>query len=163
MKSRLRTISAGGAVVLTAIGVFIATFVGGWEGKRNRAYKDIVGVATICYGETRGVEMGDVKTDAECLAMLGDALVEFEQGMRKCLGSAADTVPDSTYVAFLSLAYNIGTGAFCRSTVVRRATTGDVRGACDAILAFNRAGGRVVYGLQRRRAAERELCLRDIT
>lgn len=162
MKSRLRKIGIAG-VVLTAAGVLAGSFVGGWEGKRNRAYYDIVGVKTICYGETRGVEMGDVKTDAECMEMLGAALVDFEQGMRKCLGAAADTVPDGTYVAFLSLAYNVGTGAFCRSTVVRRAVAGDLRGACNAILAFNRAGGRVVYGLQRRRAAERELCLRDIT
>ncbi|MEO3997168.1 lysozyme [Mesorhizobium sp. CAU 1732] len=152
--SKIKT--AAGA--LTALGILAAAFVGGWEGKRNAAYQDIVGVWTVCYGETRGVKRGDRYTDAECTAMLGQGLAEFETGMRKCL-KAPDAIPGKSYAMFLSLSYNIGTGAFCRSTVARRANAGDIVGACNAIPLWNKAGGRVVKGLVNRRAAEQRICL----
>lgn len=148
--SRLKKGGAGLAAAIALIGT--------WEGVRTVAYRDIVGVPTVCFGETRGVKMGDRYTMEECRAMLGDGIVEFEAGMRKCLAKP-DAVPEKAYVAFLSLSYNIGTGAFCKSTVARRANAGDVKGACDAILAFNKAGGRVVQGLVNRRADERRICL----
>ncbi|WP_083982590.1 lysozyme [Devosia soli] len=116
------------------------------------------GIPTVCFGETRGVKLGDSYTVDQCQVMLGDALIEFEAGMRKCL-AAPDAVPDKPYVAFLSLSYNIGTGAFCGSTVARRANAGDFRGACNAIPMWNRAGGQVVPGLINRRADEQRLCL----
>lgn len=146
---------------LTKSGVGLAAaiaLVGAWEGLRTVAYRDVVGVPTVCFGETRGVKMGDRYTVDECKAMLGDALVEFETGMRRCLTSP-DTIPEKSYVAFLSLSYNIGTGAFCRSTVARRANAGDIAGACEAIKAWNRAGGRVIKGLTNRRADEYRICM----
>ncbi|TIO39692.1 MAG: lysozyme, partial [Mesorhizobium sp.] len=88
-------------------------------------------------------------------------LAEFETGMRKCLASP-DTIPDNAYAAFLSASYNIGTGAFCKSSMARRANAGDIRGACDALLAWDKAGGFRLPGLTKRRAKERELCLRGI-
>lgn len=152
-KSRLKKFGAlmAGAVAL----------VGAWEGVKTVAYKDIVGVPTVCFGETRGVKMGDRYTMDECRAMLGDALVEFETNMRKCL-KAPDSIPDKPYTAFLSLSYNIGTGAFCGSTVARKANEGDLKGACNAIPAWNRAGGRVVKGLVNRRAEEQKICLEGV-
>lgn len=149
-RSRLRSVAA---IMAAAIAL-----VGGWEGLRTVAYRDIVGVPTVCFGETRGVQMGDRYTVEECQVMLGNGLVEFETGMRRCLTSP-DTIPAKSYVAFLSLSYNIGTGAFCRSTVARRANAGDIEGACEAILMWNRAGGRVVQGLVNRRQDERRICL----
>lgn len=149
-KSRLKKSGA-----LTAAAVAL---VGAWEGVRTVAYRDIVGIPTVCFGETRGVKMGDRYTMDECRAMLGDALVEFETGMRACL-KAPDAIPEKPYVAFLSLSYNIGTGAFCGSTVARRANEGDIKGACNAIPAWNRAGGKVVKGLVNRRAEEQRICL----
>lgn len=148
--SRLKKGSAGLAAAIALIG--------SWEGVRTVAYKDIVGVPTVCFGETRGVKMGDRYTMDECRAMLGDGIVEFEAGMRKCL-VAPDKVPEKAYVSYLSLSYNIGIGAFCKSTVARKANAGDYRGSCDAILAWNKAGGRVVQGLVNRRADERRICL----
>ncbi|WP_373929255.1 lysozyme [Sphingomonas aerolata] len=62
----------------------------------------------------------------------------------------------------MSLAYNIGTGGYCGSTVDRRFDAGQWRAACDAFLLWNKAGGRVVNGLDRRRRAERDLCLKDL-
>ena len=144
-----------------ALMVGAVALVGMWEGVRTVAYRDIVGIPTVCFGETRGVKMGDRYTMDECRAMLGDALVEFEAGMRKCL-TKPDTIPPKAYTAFLSLSYNIGTGAFCKSTVARKANAGDIKGACNGIPAWSRAGGRVVKGLVNRRAEEKRICLEDV-
>lgn len=152
-KSRLKK---SGALMAGAVAL-----VGAWEGVKTVAYKDIVGIPTICFGETRGVKMGDRYTMDECRAMLGDALVEFEANMRRCL-KAPDSIPDKPYTALLSLSYNIGTGAFCGSTVARKANEGDLKGACNAIPAWNRAGGRVVKGLVNRRAEEQKICLEGV-
>lgn len=161
MKTTIRTsgrsrLAKGSAILAAAVAL-----VGTWEGVRTVAYKDIVGVPTVCFGETRGVKMGDRYTLEECRVMLGDGLVEFERGMRACLRSP-DTIPAKSYVAFLSLSYNIGMRAFCGSTVARRANAGDIRGACDAIRMWDRAGGKIVQGLVNRRADERRICLQGV-
>jgi lysozyme len=59
----------------------------------------------------------------------------------------------------LSLAYNIGPGAFSGSSVLKRFNQGDMQGAADAFLMWNKGGGKVLKGLTRRREAERELFL----
>lgn len=141
-------------------GVAVA-LIGGFEGLRLNAYKDVVGVVTACYGETLNIRMGMRFTKPECDAMFANRLAEFETGMRRCL-KAPDSIPDKPYVAFLSLSYNIGTGAFCKSSVARLANVGAMRASCDAILKFNRAGGVVWSGLTKRRQAERKLCLEGL-
>ena len=147
-----RTRLAGAAAAL------IVAFVGAWEGLRTKAYEDIAGVPTICYGETRGVVMGDTASESDCDAMLDISLRDHEAGMRKCLTSP-DTIPLKTYLAMVSLSYNIGTGAFCRSTARRRLNAGDWAGACEAATWFNRAGGRKVQGLVNRRQDEYRMCM----
>lgn len=154
MASRLRKAGYG----LTVAGALAVGFVGGKEGVSTKAYRDVVGVPTLCFGETRGVKMGDTATMEECKAMLGDALVEFEGNMRACLTNP-DKIPDKPYVAFLSLSYNIGSRAFCGSTVARKVNAGDLVGACNAMLSWNKAGGRVIKGLTLRRQEERKICL----
>jgi len=150
-KSRL---GKGGAILALAV-----VTVGAFEGVRTAAYKDVVGVPTVCFGETRGVQMGDKHTMAECKEMLGGALAEFSAGLDKCL--KVET-PDKTYVAFVSWAYNVGLGAACRSTLVRKANAGDLVGACNQLPRWNRAGGRVWRGLTRRRTDERAMCLEGL-
>lgn len=149
MRKRIKVASAG------AVALAVAT-IAPWEGRELRAYRDIVGVPTICYGETRGVKMGDAATPAECETMLAKAVAEFEVGIRQCLPAS---LPDETRAAFISAAYNIGQSAFCGSSMSRRALAGDLRGACDALLMWDKAGGRAVRGLTNRRNAERDLCL----
>lgn len=162
MASRLRDTGIAGALVgLTALGTLAVTQIGSREGKSNVAYPDIVGVWTICNGETRGVRKDDYKTDAECAQMLANGLVEFESGIRRCLKNP-DAIPGKSYIQFLSLAWNIGVGAFCKSTVVKRLNANDMRGACNAIPLFNRAGGKVVRGLVIRRADEQRKCLEGL-
>jgi lysozyme len=150
-KSKTRLVGALAALAIVTVGAF--------EGVRLHAYRDVVGIPTVCFGETRGVHMGDSYTMEECKAMLGDALIEFEQGIRACM-KEPDKVPDPTYVAVLSLSYNIGQRAYCKSTVNRLLNAGDIRGACNAFLMWTKAGGKVIKGLVTRRQEERELCLK---
>lgn len=145
-----------------AVGAAAIALVGSWEGLRLTAYRDVVGVPTVCYGETRGVRLGDRHSKTECDRMLLVSLKRHEAGMRRCL-KQPDALPAKTYVAFVSLTYNIGVGAFCRSTAARRLNHGDIRGACDAASWFNKAGGRTLRGLVNRRKAEHSLCLEGLT
>lgn len=151
--SRLKKGLIAGSLALTALAT---GFVSQWEGRELRAYQDIVHVWTICDGETKGVRPGDVATPAECDAMLARNLVVYEQGLDRCL---TRSVPGQVKVAFLSWTYNVGVGAACGSTLVRKANAGDIRGACNELPKWNRAGGRVIQGLTNRRLAEQKLCL----
>ncbi len=139
-----------------ALAGLCVSLVGGFEGLRTVAYSDPVGIPTICFGETRNVHLGDRKTRPECNAMLASRLVEFEKGMSACLKV---NEPDPTFAAFLSFTYNVGAGAFCSSTLVRKANAGDLRGACDELPKWNRAAGVPLPGLTARRAEEQALCL----
>lgn len=155
--SRLKKSAAAAALAVA--------LVGGWEGLRTKAYRDIVGVPTVCYGETKGVKMGDSYTAAECKSMLIRSLGGYEKEMEKAL-KQPHKLPDKVYVSFLSLSYNIGSGAFRTSTVARKANQGDLKGACHAIRLFNKArvNGKlqVVKGLDNRRKDEERLCLEGL-
>lgn len=153
MKARTRLVGGLAAGVIALVGT--------WEGLRHAAYEDIVGVPTICYGETLGVKLGDKASKAKCDALLLKSLKRHERGMRACL-KEPDVIPEKSYIAFVSLTYNIGIGAFCRSTARKRLDAGNLKGACDAATWFNRAGGRKVRGLVSRRAAEHGLCLEGV-
>lgn len=145
---------AGGAAA--AVIAAAVAFIAPWEGEELRAYPDIVGVWTICHGATEGVRPGQTATPAECKERLAVDVARYEKAIRPCLPAS---LPDPARVAFVSVAYNVGPAGFCRSSMSRRAMAGDLRGACNALMLWNKAGGRVVPGLTRRRAAERELCL----
>lgn len=161
--SRLVKVGAAGAAVLTVVGTLAVNKTTELEGRRNQAYRDVVGVATICDGETRGVKMGDYLTDEQCDKLTVEALVGFEKRMVACWKPAiTPKVPDKTYVAHLLLAYNIGSSGYCGSSVVRRQNEGNFDAACDAFDAWNKGtirGRKVVLpGLVNRRNKEQVLC-----
>lgn len=160
MKSRLKKAGAGiGAI--TAAGILAVQTVGGFEGLRTYAYRDVIGVWTACYGETAGIKPGMKFSKATCDNMLVDSLVKHEQGMRACL-KAPDALPVNVYVADLSLAYNVGVGAFCKSSIVKLQNAAQIAASCDRFLLYNKAGGKVVKGLVTRRQAERTLCRKGL-
>jgi GH24 family phage-related lysozyme (muramidase) len=134
------------------------SLIGGWEGLKLKAYRDIVGVWTVCYGETRGVKPTDVYTKAQCDEMLAEGIIDFEREVDKLITYKGD-IPVEVKIAVVSWAYNVGTGAAARSTLMRKLNAGDLEGACNELLKWNRAGGRVVQGLVNRRIDERQLCL----
>jgi len=144
--------AAGG---IAAALVLAVPLIARWEGKRNDPYLDIVKVPTVCYGETR-VEMRHY-SDAECNDMLKGAVKGFAEPVARCTPMIADR--PYQLAAATSLAYNIGVGAYCRSTADRLFDRGDLKGGCKAITRWNSAGGRVVQGLVNRRAAEYRLCV----
>lgn len=125
------------------------------EGYRSQAYDDGVGVQTIGFGTTEGVKPGQTITVEKALVRaLADA-GKFEGAIKECV-----SVPlhQHEYDAFTSLAYNIGPAAFCSSTLVRKLNAEDYSGACAEISRWNRAGGKVLAGLTKRREAERAQC-----
>ncbi len=153
-------------VVGVASAAIVAPFVSSWEsgGKpRLVAYQgkhDPVDVWTICDGETKGVTRGMRETPTGCLARNEAALIRHAEPVLACTPTLRGH-PNQLSAA-ISLAYNVGTGAYCASTVDRRFDAGQWRAACDAFLMWNKAGGKVVNGLDRRRRAERDLCLKDL-
>lgn len=130
------------------------------EGTEYRAYRDIVGVWTICNGDTANVRPGMVETPEGCRARLERQLIAHAAPVVKCTPWLAGEGRDYPRAAAVSLAYNIGTGAYCRSTADKRFDVGNWRGGCDAFLMWTKAGGREVRGLRLRRERERELCLK---
>jgi lysozyme len=158
--------AAGGFSAVAVIGMIGAAItvdpdmVRRWEGRRLNPYQDIVGVWTVCYGETRNIERRRYSV-AECNEMLYRAKFEdFGPAVINCTPGIADNPP--VLLASISLAYNIGTGAYCRSTVARRFNAGDIRGGCDAFIMWRFAGGREVRGLLNRRNDERRICLQGV-
>jgi lysozyme len=125
------------------------------EGSRTRAYQDSVGIWTIGVGHTSAagfprVTPGMVITQAQVDSILAQDLHQFEDAVN----SLGVTLADHEFDALVSLAFNIGAGAFRSSTVARRLKAGDKQGAADAFTMWEKAGGRVIQGLIRRRASE---------
>ncbi|POF29589.1 lysozyme [Roseibium marinum] len=165
MKSKRAKAALASGLGLVAL---TATFLTApWEGTENRAYWDRLGrVWTVCTGETKGVRKGDTYTDEECRDMLYRTLEkDYRQPLRNCV-KGYDGLPLSLQAAMLDAAYNVGTGAICRSTAARRAMAMNLAGACKALTWFNKAGGRTIRGLVLRREygdktriGEYELCM----
>ena len=137
-----------------------------FEGLRLKAYKDPVGIWTIGYGTTAAAGVGCVPkagmviTEDQAEGYLLLALDKFAAQVRPKITAP---INENEYGAFLSLAYNIGPGAFGKSSALRKFNAGDKAGAADAILMWNKAGGKVLKGLVNRRQAERALFLTPVT
>jgi lysozyme len=132
-----------------------------FEGLRLKAYKCSAGVDTIGYGHTSAagapvVKAGMKITAAEAEKILARDLGKYEQAVDKVV--TVKPTPNQ-FSAMVSLCYNIGPGNFAGSSVVRRLNAGDVKGAAEAFLLWNKVHGRALAGLTRRREAERKLFL----
>lgn len=127
-----------------------------FEGFKSDAYLDIVGVPTIGYGFTRGVKLGDKITQAEAEVRLKEELKTFESGVGRL--TAICNLNDNQFSALVCFAYNVGLYNLEKSTLLKKLISGQ---RCeDEFLRWNKAGGKEVKGLTRRRQAERELFLK---
>jgi lysozyme len=127
-----------------------------FEGLRLEAYKCPANVWTIGFGSTGPhVKSGMVITPGEAERLLLKDLSRFEVGVTAMLGDCPTT--EDQFSALVSLAFNIGLGKIATSTVLRRHKAGNHVGAANAFAMWNRAGGRVLAGLVRRREAEADL------
>ena len=134
--------------------------VGGFEGLRQTAYRDPVGIPTICFGETKGVRMGDRATLEECRNMLQDSLQIADEEVARCTRAP---LPDHRRAALVSFTYNVGGSAYCNSTLVRKLNAGDIPGACNELNRWVYAKGIKLPGLVARRGQEYQMCMRGLT
>ena len=150
-------IVAGSAMLLALV---TATLTG-FEGRRTVAYQDVVGVWTICDGWTEGVRKGDRATPERCDELLRDGVARYERELDACLTTP---LPGRTKVALISWAWNIGTGAACKSTLVKLGNAGRLEAMCAELPRWNKGGKPlvVVSGLVKRRAAEKAMCLEGL-
>ncbi|ATQ75098.1 lysozyme [Massilia violaceinigra] len=132
------------------------TIVGGFEGLRQAAYLDPVGIPTICFGETKGVRMGQRATLDQCNAMLAASLQLANHAVDDCIRAP---LPDYRRAALVSFAYNVGQTSLCGSTLARKLNAGDTLGGCDELLRWTYAKGIKLPGLVTRRQKERNYCL----
>jgi lysozyme len=128
-----------------------------FESCRLTAYKDIVGVLTIGYGHTGAdVEEGQEITQDEADALLASDLSTFENGVTRALKV---TINQNQFDALVSFAYNLGVHALVNSTLFRLVNQSAFDKAALEFVKWDKAGGKVVPGLLRRRTAERDLFL----
>lgn len=150
--------AAGGAMLLA---MPLAHY---YEGRVYHTYFDIANVATICDGHTgKDVKPGMTADDATCDTLLeGDLAIAFAAEDKYLTNP--QSLPPWTRAAGASFILNEGVGAFAGSTFRRLLNQGDIIGACNSLLWWDKArvgGGplKIVAGLIRRREAERHLCL----
>lgn len=129
------------------------------EGKRLFTYFDCVRVATIGFGHTKMAGLPDPLvvrriTDAQADQILADDLAVFERGVADALKNCI--VLQREFDAMVDLAFNIGLGAFKSSSVLRLYRAGRKFDAAQGLLAWNKAGGKVMPGLVKRRESERQ-------
>ncbi len=143
----------GAGLVLASVDLL--GYVGHWEGREHEPYKDIVGVVTYCDGITSPPPIpGKVYTDAECNALSIKNVTAHGQGLLNCVTVRLN---QSEYEALALWTFNVGVRAACNSTLIRKLNAGDRGAVCPELMRWNRAGGKPVRGLTRRRAFECEL------
>jgi len=127
-----------------------------YEGVRLKAYDDGVGVWTIGVGHTKGVHRGDVITMDEVDKFLRDDLEDAERTVNSRVTAP---LAQGQFDALVSFVFNVGSGAFMASTLLKKLNARDYDGAADEFLRWNKAGGRVLAGLTKRRISERMMFL----
>ena len=127
------------------------------EGYTDKAIVPVPGdKQTIGFGTTDGVKAGDTITPPKAVARALSDVQKFEGALKQCV-----KVPlsQNEYDALISLSYNIGSKAFCGSTLVRKLNAGDYTGACTQILAWDKFNGQPLKGLTLRREREYKQCI----
>lgn len=150
MKKRL----AVAGLSLSAVGLLT---IAKWEGFSDHAYIPVPGdVPTLGFGSTEGVQMGDTITVPKAIERLYRDAEKAESAIGRCV-----KVPlaQHEYDAFTSFAFNVGSEAFCSSTLVKKLNAGDYSGACAELKRWVYVDGRRVQGLVNRREAEYRLCM----
>lgn len=157
MGFRSKLVTFVGASVIALSTPFIAK----WEGLETDAYYDIVGVATVCYGETRGVKIGDSYTEEECLRMLEESVKDYYNRLKPYMTNP--DIPVGVQASLLELAYNVGVDKAGKSTMMKLANLGKYKEACNELKKWTKAGGKSVKGLLNRRIESKDkLCLKGL-
>ena len=156
-----------------------AEFIEDFECMVTTAYPDPANpnIPTICMGETQDVNFGDKYTEEQCWEMLVKRLPDYILPINKLLPD----LPENRQIAYASATWNLGTGLMTWRTkrcvqkdlfgnctkkveipgtsIVDLERAGNTQAACDRLLLFDKAGGKVLNGLTIRRKKERKICL----
>lgn len=137
------------------------TLLKSFEGCELTAYQDPVGIWTVGYGWTQPVNgkpvgKGMIITQETADRLLQTGVIQYEKGVARLLSV---TVNQAQFDALVDFAYNLGVKALEGSTLLKKLNAGDYAGAADEFPKWNKAGGKVLNGLVKRRAAERAFFL----
>lgn len=140
------------------------SLIKGFEGKRLNAYYDGVGVCTIGFGTIKypngvRVKKGDTCTEAQAESYLKNDLVKFENAINRLVKVPLN---QNQFDALSSFTYNLGETNLSSSTLLKKLNAKDYAGTADQFPRWNKAGGKVMNGLTRRREAERILFLKKV-
>lgn len=149
-----KTRLAIGALSLSAAGLVALL---GYEGYSDIAYIPVKGdVPTIGFGTTEGVKLSDTITPEKAVERAYRDIMDTETAIHKCVDVP---LTQGEYDAFVSLSYNIGTDAFCKSTLVKKLNSGDYDGACAELRRWVYVKGKKSQGLVNRREKEYRMCI----
>lgn len=151
LRNKIIAAAGGGAIAIATL------MVPNFEGVSYSPYFDVVGVPTVCFGHTGSdIVMKKTYTPAECKAMLDKDLQPYAKSVERSV-----KVPMSEYqeAALISFSYNVGIGAFEKSTLLKDLNARRYQQACDGLRNWTYAGGKKWQGLVNRREVEREICL----
>lgn len=150
------------ALVGTTAATLLLSFVPQVEGTEYKAYKDVAGIWTICQGDTKDVHAGLIETPEGCRQRLDAQLTAHAKGMLLCTPALKGEGKDYLRAAGTSLTYNIGIGAYCKSSIDKNWDVGKWMEGCNRFLAWNKARVRgklqPVRGLTIRRQKEIQIC-----
>ena len=130
-----------------------------FEGCKLEAYPDPGTGAepiTIGVGHTGGVKLGDVITQEQADEYLVSDVSHAANAVNQMVD---ENMTQGQFDALCSFAFNLGIGNLKNSTLLKKLNSGDIQGAADQFLVWNKAAGKVMAGLTRRREAERALFL----
>ncbi|MBJ8436259.1 lysozyme [Acinetobacter lactucae] len=132
-----------------------------FEGLRLKAYDDGTGIWSIGYGTTRYPNGSSVQKSDTCTLEQAKAYMQHDLKIFERAVNSAVKVPlkQTQFDALVSLTYNIGVGAFKKSTLLKKLNSGDYKGAANQFDVWVNAGGKRLAGLVRRRAVEKQLFL----
>jgi len=128
-----------------------------YEGLKLKAYKCPAGVWTIGYGHTKNVKQGDVITEVQAEILLIYDLNDFENCIKK---NVRIPLTQNQFDALVSFCFNVGCGNFLKSTLLKKLNEGKIAEAAKEFLKWNKAGGKELAGLTKRRQEEMELFLK---
>lgn len=141
----------GGAVAAVFMAASMAM---GFEGSAPTPYRDVTGIPTVCFGHTGNVQNRTYSPD-ECQELLKQDMASANATVHRCIVSPMTIGQEA---ALTDAAYNIGPNIVCGSTLQRFANAGHWPAACEQLTRWDKAGGKQLPGLVKRRASERALC-----
>jgi lysozyme len=127
-----------------------------FEGCKLEAYRCPANILTIGIGHTRDVKEGDTITEAQALDLLREDVKWVENAIND---HVKVKINQNQFDALSAFIFNVGAGAFSLSTLLRKLNAGDYEGAANEFSRWNKANGKELPGLTRRRTAEKALFL----